>query len=233
MMRLDRFLSEKTELSRKELKAAVKCGRAHVNGAAVNDPEMKIDPEKDVVAFDGYELTYRSSVTVMLNKPAGVLTAARDSKQKTVLDLLPRELVREGAMPAGRLDKDTTGLLIITSDGDLAHRIISPRQHIKKVYLAETELPVTGEDVEAFRAGLVLADGLRCLPAELEPLAGRQCLVTVYEGKYHQVKRMLASRGKRVTALKRLSIGSLTLPEDMPEGGFVELSQKEIDKIFS
>ena len=164
----------------------------------------------------------------MLNKPAGILSATDDKKQKTVIDLFPAELKKKNLFPVGRLDKDTTGLLIITNDGDFAHRVISPRSEIVKTYHAVTETPVNDADIEAFRQGIVLADGTKCLPAGLEKLPDGSCLVRVMEGKYHQVKRMLASRGKPVTALMRLSIGGLELDKGLLPGQFRQLSEKEL-----
>ena len=168
----------------------------------------------------------------MLNKPTCVLSATEDAQARTVLDLLPPPYRRMGLFPVGRLDKDTTGLLLLTNDGDLAHRIISPKKHVPKVYLAEVDGVLDDEDIAAFAQGLRLSDGTLCLPAELVVAAPSTGRVTVYEGKYHQVKRMFAARGKHVTALHRLAVGGLTLDDSLPPGGFRELCPDELTAIF-
>ena len=168
----------------------------------------------------------------MMISRTGVLSVTEDSRQRTVFDVLPPQLRRMGLAPVGRLDKDTSGLLLLTNDGELAHRIISPKSAIPKRYLAEVEGEPDAEDVCAFREGLTLADGTRCLPAELEPLGEGRCLVTVMEGKYHQVKRMLAARGKPVKALRRLSVGGLELGESLGPGGFRELNEEDLCKVL-
>ena len=163
----------------------------------------------------------------MLHKPAGVLTATEDSRQRTVLDLLPPELRKRGLSPVGRLDKDTEGLLLLTDDGELAHRLLSPKYHVDKRYFARVDGLLDQADVDAFAAGMTLGDGLMCLPAGLEPLAEGTCIVTLREGKFHQVKRMLAARGAPVLYLKRLSMGPLTLDAELPIGGWRELTAEE------
>ena len=168
----------------------------------------------------------------MMDKPAGVLSVTEDRKQQTVLDLLPPELKRLGLFPVGRLDKDTEGLLILTNDGDFAHRVISPRSGVEKRYRAEVEGIPDEDDARAFAEGLILADGTRCLPAKLEITGGSVCFVTVMEGKYHQVKRMLASRGKPVRRLRRLSVGELEIGEDLGAGGFRELEENDLCKVL-
>ena len=233
MIRLDRFLSDMGVASRKELKQIIRSGRIAVDGVPATAPETKLDPEKSTVSLDGIALEYRKFRYFIMNKPSGVLTASEDRKQKTVMDLLPPELKNLGLFPTGRLDKDTTGLLILTNDGDFAHRVISPKYEIRKRYIARTDGTVDERDIRAFAEGLTLRDGLKCLPAGLEKLGDGTCAVTVMEGKYHQVKRMLASVGKPVLELKRVSIGELLLPEDLKAGNIREITQKEIDLIFS
>lgn len=219
MERLDKLLSSTGRWSRKEVKTLVSQGRVWVDGRAAAGPEEKVDPVNAVFAVDGQIMDCAPFVYVMLNKPAGVLSATEDRNQATVLDLLPQELKRRGLFPVGRLDKDTTGLLLLTDDGALAHRLLSPKSHVPKVYLAHIEGRVDQGDIDALAAGMVLADGLRCLPAGLEPLGeGNICLVTLQEGKYHQVKRMLAARGKPVRTLHRQSMGPLTLDEELQPG---------------
>ena len=228
LMRLDRLLSECTAISRSQLRQIIKNGSVSVDGIVITSPEHKVCSDTARVELDGKTVSYEKFCYYMLNKPAGILSATDDKKQKTVIDLFPAELKKKNLFPVGRLDKDTTGLLIITNDGDFAHRVISPRSEIVKTYHAVTETPVNDADIEAFRQGIVLADGTKCLPAGLEKLPDGSCLVRVMEGKYHQVKRMLASRGKPVTALMRLSIGGLELDKGLLPGQFRQLSEKEL-----
>ncbi len=228
IMRLDKLLSECTALSRSQLRQIIKSGCVSVDGQTVTSPEQRVDSDAARVELDGKPVSYAKFCYYMLNKPAGILSATDDKKQKTVIDLFPPELKKKNLFPVGRLDKDTTGLLIITNDGEFAHRVISPKSEIVKTYHAVTEGSVDESDIEAFRQGIVLADGTQCLPAELEGLPDGSCLVHVMEGKYHQVKRMLASRGKPVTALKRLSIGGLKLDNSLLQGEFRPLTEKEL-----
>lgn len=230
-IRLDKLLSETTAYTRSQLKQIIKSGRVSVNGTAVTAPETKLDPTCALIELDGESVSYAKFHYFMLNKPAGILSATDDRKQKTVIDLFPEEM-RRRLFPVGRLDKDTTGLLLVTDDGDFAHRVISPRSEIVKTYLAVTSEPVNDADVEAFRQGIVLADGTKCLPAGLEALPDGSCLVSVYEGKYHQVKRMLASRSKPVIELKRLSIGALELDEKLLPGEFRQLTENELCSVI-
>lgn len=228
MDRIDKLLCSTGRWSRREVKDLVRQGRVAADGRTVLRPEEKADPETVRLTVDGAEVVCSPFVYVMLHKPAGVLSATEDRSQPTVLDLLPPELRQRGLFPVGRLDKDTTGLLLLTDDGDLAHRLLSPRKHVDKVYLARVDGVVVSEDIEALAAGLTLADGTRCLPAGLKPLAdGRSCLVTLREGKYHQVKRMLAARGKPVRALHRLSMGPLTLDGELKPGKWRFLTLQE------
>ena len=232
LTRLDKFISDCGAASRREIKQMIRAGRVTVNGAVAASPELKLDPELAVVTLDGKRLVYQKYHYYMLNKPAGILSATDDKKQSTVLDLFPPELRKLDLFPVGRLDKDTTGLLIITDDGDFAHRVISPKSGIVKLYRAETEGPVTEEDAAAFREGVTLADGTKCLPAELRLQPDGSCLIGVMEGKHHQVKRMLASRGKPVTALKRLAVGGLVLDGDLDEGEFRPLTEDELCRVM-
>ena len=231
-MRLDKLLSECGVASRKEIRQLIRSGRVSVDGAAAASPEMKLDPYKALVCLDGTKIEYAKYHYYMMNKPAGVLSATDDGRQKTVLDLVTPEMKKMGLFPVGRLDKDTTGLLLLTNDGNFAHRVISPKSGIVKAYHARTEAPVDGTDVAAFEAGLTLGDGTKCLPAGLKLLPDGSCLVEVMEGKYHQVKRMLASRGKPVTELKRLSIGGLKLDETLLPGGFRALEENELCSVM-
>ena len=231
-MRLDRLLSELGAASRSELRQIIRRGRVSVDGAVVTEPERRVDPETSEIRLDGALLSWRRFRYFMMDKPAGVLSVTEDRKQKTVLDLLPPELKRLELFPVGRLDKDTSGLLFLTNDGDFAHRVISPKSGVEKRYRAEVEGVPDGEDVRAFAEGLTLGDGTRCLPAKLEITGGEICFVTVMEGKYHQVKRMLASRGKPVKALRRLSVGELELGEELGPGGLRELENEDLCKVL-
>lgn len=230
--RLDKLLSDSGLYSRSEARALVRAGRVSVDGAAITAPERKFSRECDI-RVDGERLNCAKYRYFLLDKPEGYVCATEDSRLPTVLELLPEEFHGLGLFPVGRLDRDTTGLLLLTNDGDYAHKVISPRSKVEKCYLAETEAPVTSEDAAAFAEGLTLADGTRCLPAGLEPLDGNYCLVRVLEGKYHQVKRMLASRGKPVTRLRRLSIGALSLPPDSEPGALRELDESAKNLAFT
>lgn len=231
-IRLDKFLSDLGIGSRREVRDWIRAGRVALNGAAARSPELKLDPASCSVSLDGKALRYQANHYYMMDKPVGVITATEDPTQKTVLDLLPLELQRLGLFPVGRLDKDTSGLLILTNDGDFAHRVTAPKTGVEKRYLAEVDGIPDVDDVGAFAEGLVLGDGTKCLPAGLECLGGARCIVTVQEGKYHQVKRMLASRGKPVLSLRRLSIGGLELDETLGPGGIRELDQQDLCTVF-
>lgn len=223
--RLDKLISDSGLYSRSEARALVRAGRVSVDGEPVRSPERKF-PREAAVSVDGEALNCAKYRYFMLDKPAGYVCATEDRSLPTVLELLPEEYRGLGLFPVGRLDRDTTGLLLLTNDGDYAHRVISPKSKVEKCYLAGTESPVTEEDAAAFAAGLTLSDGTRCLPAGLEPLGDSSCLVRITEGKYHQVKRMLASRGKPVVSLRRLSIGALSLPDGSRPGELRELDEK-------
>ncbi len=228
--RLDKLISASGLASRRETAALVRLGRITVDGRAARAPDERIDPDSADVRLDGERICCAKFRYFLMNKPAGVLSATEDAAQETVLDLLPQELRRIGLSPAGRLDKDTTGLLLLTNDGELLHRIISPKKRVPKRYLAQVERSPEAGAEAAFEAGLTLGDGTKCLPARLERRSGGEVLVTVYEGKYHQVKRMLACVGAPVVRLHRLSVGALALPEELPPGGWTELDAKEIQK---
>ena len=230
MERLDKLLSSTGRWSRREAKELLRQGRVTVEGRAVLRGEEKV-PEGAAVLVDGAPLTLERMVYLMLHKPAGVLSATKDRRQKTVLDLLPDHLKRVGLFPVGRLDKDTEGLLLLTNDGDLAHRLLSPRKHVDKEYYARLDGPVGEEDIAAFAGGMVLEDGTRCLPAGLEPVGEDGCLVTLREGKFHQVKRMLAARGRMVRYLKRLSMGPLRLDEALKPGQWRPLNGDEMEQL--
>ena len=232
MIRLDKYLADTGAASRREAKMYIRRGEVTVDGVPAAAPEQKI-AETAVVCLRGQPLHYQTYHYYMLHKPSGVLTATSDRSQPTVLDLFPPELQRFGLVPAGRLDKDTTGLLLITDDGDYVHRVITPKKHVPKVYFARTDGMPTSADAERFAQGVVLGDGTQCLPARLECLPEQGgCRVTVYEGKYHMVKRMLASCGTPVLQLHRLSIGALTLDPTLAPGAYRELSAEEAMLVF-
>lgn len=230
MQRLDKYLSEAGIGSRKELKAVIKAGKVAVNGVTVRDEAMKIE-ETATVTVSGVPVTPYHTLTVMLYKPAGYVTAAEDPVEHTVMELLPPDVRQMRVMPVGRLDKETEGLLLFTNDGDLAHRLISPKHEVRKIYYAEHEGIATEEDIRCFREGLTLKDGLECRPAVLEIIDAGKCRVTVTEGKYHQVRRMLASRGLPVIYLRREQEGGLTLG-DLPLGACRRLSESEIEMLL-
>ena len=232
IIRLDKLLCDLGLGSRREVRDWIRAGRVALDGAAIRSPELKLDPEKQSVSLDGKALRYQEHRYIMMDKPEGVITATEDPGQKTVLDLLPPELRRLGLFPVGRLDKDTSGLLILTDDGDFSHRVTAPKSGVWKTYRAEVDGIPDADDEKAFAEGLVLGDGTHCLPARLSCGGGSVCTVTVQEGKYHQVKRMLASRGKPVLKLRRLSIGTLELDEGLGPGGFRELEQEELCTVF-
>lgn len=230
-LRLDKFIADTSCASRREIKQMIKDGRVAVDGQTAGVPEQKIDPESSVVTLDGKTLKYEKFHYFMLNKPSGLLSATSDGRQKTVIDLFPPEL-KGRLFPVGRLDKDTTGLLLVTDDGDFAHKVISPKSGIIKVYHAKTEKPVDEADVKAFAQGVTLIDGTQCLPAELVPLSDGSCLVMVCEGKYHQVKRMLASRSKPVVKLDRIKIGELELDKSLAPGEYRALTNDELCRVM-
>lgn len=227
MERLDKFLCDSGVGTRSQVKGILKSGRVTVDGVTERDPSRKIDPDKQTVCLDGEILGGKRRLVVMLNKPAGYVTATEDRQERTVMELLPSDIRNMDVKPVGRLDKATEGLLLFTNDGDLLHRLISPKKEVPKVYYARHEGTATVEDVAAFAEGLTLRDETRCLPAILEPLGEGESRVTVCEGKYHQVRRMMASRGMTVTYLERRKEGSLTLG-DLPRGQVRELTPEEI-----
>ncbi len=227
MERLDKFLCDCGAGSRSQVKAMIKAGRVCVDGKPEKDCGCKIDPTAQKIFLDGEQLAAAGRVVVMLNKPAGFVTATVDAADRTVMELLPEELRRLEVKPVGRLDKATEGLLLFTNDGDLLHRLISPKKEVPKVYYARHQGTAGQPDVEAFAAGLVLRDGTACLPAVLEPIGPGESLITVCEGKYHQVRRMMAARGMQVDYLERRQEGCLLLG-DLPRGKVRKLTQEEI-----
>lgn len=231
LLRLDKALCDTGKWSRRDAKALIKGGRVAVDGKTVKKAEEKFDFSAVTLTVEGIPVAWQKYTYIMLHKPAGVLTATEDRKQKTVLDLLSPELQKQELRPVGRLDKDTEGLLLLTNDGAMAHKLLAPKSHVDKVYYAETEGTVTPEDTAAFEGGMTLGDGLVCQPAGLEKIGENQCLVTLREGKFHQVKRMLAERDKPVTYLKRLSMGTLRLDEGLEKGEYRPLTKEELEAL--
>ncbi|MCI8637922.1 MAG: rRNA pseudouridine synthase [Coprococcus sp.] len=233
MVRLDKYLADLGAGTRSEVKNGIRKGRAAVDGRIVKRPEEKIDADLCRVTYDGIPIAYRKWVYYMMNKPAGVVSAVKDHKERTVLDLLDG-WKRKGLFPAGRLDKDTEGLLIITNDGDLAHRMLSPGKHVDKVYYAHILGNVSAEDAAAFAAGIDIGDDKPTLPAKLEILSAdevSEVMVTIHEGRYHQVKRMFLALGKQVIYLKRTAMGSLLLDQTLAPGEYRELTKEEIKQL--
>ena len=232
MERLDKVLAGTGRWSRREVKLLVRQGLVRLNGAAAGSAEEKCDPETAVITVNGETVVLRRFTYVLLHKPGGVLTATEDRRQETVMELLPQELRRVGLAPVGRLDKDTEGLLLLTNDGELTHRLLSPKYHVDKRYFARVDGHLTAAHAETFAKGMTLGDGLKCLPARLEILPDSGCIVTVREGKFHQVKRMLAACGAPVVYLKRLSMGPLVLGDELGRGEHRMLREEEVAALY-
>jgi len=230
MERLDKFLCDSGAGTRSQVKVILKAGRVTVDGKPEKDGSRKIDPRTQTVCLDAEPLGGKRRVVLMLNKPAGFVTATEDPVERTVMELLPAEYKHLELKPVGRLDKATEGLLLFTNDGDLLHRLISPKKEVPKVYYARHEGTAGEGDIAAFLSGMELRDGTVCLPAKLEPLGEGESLVTVCEGKYHQVRRMMASRNMTVLYLERRQEGCLTLG-DLPRGSVRELTETEISRL--
>ena len=230
MERLDKFLCDSGVGTRSQVKVILKAGRVQVDGKVEKDNSRKVDPAVQTITLDGEPLGGKRRVVVMLNKPEGYVTATEDKNDRTVMELLPEEMKHLYLKPVGRLDKATEGLLLFTNDGDLLHRLISPKKEVPKVYYARHEGTAGEEDVKAFAEGLTLRDGLECLSAKLQPLGPGESLITVCEGKYHQVRRMMASRNMTVLYLERRKEGTLELG-DLPRGTVRELTKEEISAL--
>lgn len=227
-MRLDKYLNDILNLGRKDLHRIIKAGRITVNGEVQTSPDFKIAENTDLVCMDGDEIIYRRYVYYMLNKPEGYITAMDDRRQITITDLIPKEVLDQKVFPVGRLDKDTTGLLFLTNDGQFAHRMISPRYSVEKVYHVTYRGNLRRDAESLFEQGIRLDDGTVCLPARLERTGIDQCIVTVTEGKYHQVKRMIAAVGGSVVSLHRQEIGGISLDADLDRGDFRQLTDNEL-----
>lgn len=233
MMRLDKYLADMGIGTRTEIKKYVRQGKVKIDGEVVKSPEIKVNPDVQTVSYLDQSVSYEKFEYYMLNKPAGVVSATTDEKDKTVIDLITAKK-RKDLFPVGRLDKDTEGLLLITNDGELAHRLLAPKKHVDKVYYAKVKGKVTEEDVKAFKEGVSLGQGEMARPAALEILVSdeiSEIRLTIQEGKFHQVKRMFISVGKEVVYLKRLSMGSLVLDEKLPLGAYRPLTNKELEQL--
>ena len=230
MQRLDKFLCDSGAGTRSQVKDLIKAGLVTVDGKTVRDGNAKIDPDTQQICLRGEQLGGKQRIVAMLNKPAGFVTSTDDHDGITVMELLPPQWLAQDVKPVGRLDKQTEGLLLFTNDGDLLHRLISPKKEVPKVYYARHEGTASEEDVAAFAEGLTLRDGTVCRPAVLEPLGAGESLITVCEGKYHQVRRMMASRGMTVTYLERRQEGNLTMG-DLPRGQTRLLTEDEINDL--
>ena len=232
MMRLDKYLCETGFGTRSQVKDLLKKGQVMVNGEVVKKPELKINETTDQILCQGKKTSYQKNIYLMLHKPAGVVSATEDSREKTVLDLVRPEDRKNGLFPVGRLDKDTEGLLLLTDDGELAHRLLSPKKHVDKTYYAKIDGQITEEHVKQFREGLDIGDEKKTLPAVLTILLSgpvSEIEVTIHEGRFHQIKRMFEAVGCKVTYLKRLSMGSLVLDETLQLGEYRPLTEAELE----
>lgn len=227
-MRLDKFLCEMNIGTRSQVKDYIKHGDVTVNSSTVKKPDMKIDEHNDKIGFRGEELSFEKYVYYMLNKPAGVVSATKDNTADTVLSLI-RDNTRKDIFPVGRLDKDTEGLLIITNDGELAHRLLSPKKHVDKTYLVKVSSPVSPDDAERLETGTDIGDDKPTAPAKVKILSDEQILLTIHEGRFHQVKRMLQAVDNKVIYLKRISFGKITLDESLNPGEYRRLTEKEVE----
>lgn len=228
MERLDKIISSNTCLTRKEIKELIKKKRIKVNDNLVLKPDIKIDSTKDRILIDEKELIIKRNIYLILNKPKGYVSATKDFKDKTVLDLVPKEYQHRNLFPAGRLDKDTTGLMLITDDGEFSHNILSPKKHIKKIYEVTIDVEMTNKMEEDFKKGIILNDG-ECKPANLEITGPNTGIVTLIEGRYHQIKRMFGCHNAKVIELNRIAMGNLYLPNDLKLGEIRELKVEELN----
>lgn len=234
--RLDKILASQNLWSRKDIQNLIRKGFVKVNKETVTQKDLKIDPEQNEIKVNNEVLNYKKFIYIMMNKPAGVISASRDPKMQTVIDLVPESLKRKDLFPAGRLDRDTEGLIIITNDGEFAHKILLPKKQIYKTYLAIIDSEVTEKVVGIFKEGIELKDGTKCLPADLEVLKSEVnslVKIKICEGKFHQIKNMFKSLNMNVIYLKRIKIGGLALDKDLNYGECKELNKIDIEKIFN
>ena len=227
MERIDKVIASQGKYSRSDVKGLISKKRVMVDGQVIKSSSVKVDPAVNVITIDGRQLNVKKFVYLMLNKPEGYVSATEDRDHQTVLELVPEEFSGRGMFPAGSLDRDTTGLMIITDDGVLAHNILAPKKHVQKIYHVELDIPVTAEMARGFAEGVELNDGV-CKEAGLEITGEKTALVTLKEGRYHQIKRMFGCYGGKVVKLHRLAMGNLHLPEDLPVGECHELTEDEL-----
>ncbi|MBQ9961009.1 MAG: rRNA pseudouridine synthase [Firmicutes bacterium] len=230
MERIDKIIASQGVYSRSEVKTLIKKKRVTVDGEVIKAYDLKVDAAKSLIVVDGKPLKFQKNVYLMLNKPKGYVSATEDRDHKTVLELVPEEFSGRDLFPAGRLDRDTTGLMIITDDGVLAHNILAPKKHVQKIYHVELDVPVTEEMIQGFESGVELNDGV-CKPASLTITGEKTGTVTLKEGRYHQIKRMFGCYGGKVTELHRLAMGNLHLPSDLAEGQCRELTEEELKQL--
>ena len=231
MERVDKIIGMQTEYSRKDIKKLIMQKRVKVNGDIILKSDIKVDIDNDIISIDEKEINIVRNIYLILNKPSGYISATEDRSQLTVLDLIDEKYSHRDLFPAGRLDKDTTGLMIITDDGKFAHNILSPKKHIKKTYEVTTDIEMTEKMVKGFKAGIILNDG-KCKSAEMEITGIVNARVTLTEGRYHQIKRMFGCYGAKVVKLHRVQMGNLVLPNDLKEGESRELTKEELEKII-
>lgn len=232
IQRLDRFISNQLSVPRKEVKEGIRKGRAQVSGKVITSPDYSVDTENAGVVYSGQAVRYKQYVYIVMNKPVGVLSASEDKRRQTVIDLIPKEIKRKGLFPVGRLDKDTTGLLIITDDGDFAHSVLSPKKEIYKTYIAELDGEITGDIVRRFSDGITLADGTVCRKAFLRPLGEKKAEIKICEGKFHQIKRMFGTVGLGVNSLERTAMGDFKLPDNLLPGECKEIQKNQLIPLF-
>ena len=234
-MRLDKFISERTEFTRSQIKSLAAKGRVTVNGIAVRKTDTHIDPENDSITVDGRAVSGQKFRYILLNKPEGYVCSTSDHDGANVMELIPEEMRTKNMFPAGRLDKDSTGALLITDDGELAHRMLSPKSHIPKIYIVKLARPFQSNYVDIFKNGIILGDGTQCLPARVTNVENCDTLAfaQIHEGKYHQIRRMFASVDNHVENLMRVTLGGLILPEKLGSGQFMELLHKDVENLFS
>ncbi len=231
--RLDKIIATQSGVSRRDARRDIKIGRVTVDGEIIKDFGYQADADKQKIEYSGKMLEYKEHLYIIMNKPKGVISASQDKRKKTVIDLVPDSLRRPNLFPAGRLDKDTTGLLIITDDGDFAHKLLSPKKEIYKTYKAELDGDITDEMREKFAEGIILADGTPCKKAELKRLSECVAEIKISEGKYHQIKRMFGVVGLGVNELERVAVGGLKLPHNLEKGQCRELQKDEMNNIFN
>lgn len=235
LIRLDKYIcSQRSDISRNDVKELCRSSRVSVDGQIIRSPELKVDPDCVCVEVCGREISYKKYLYIMLNKPSGVVCSTRDGLSATVLELLPKPLRRKGLFPAGRLDKDTEGFVLITDDGGLAHRMLSPKSHVPKTYFVRLAKPLNGTELDVFEKGAVLSDGTVCLPAQLRAMsASNECEVVLHEGMFHQIKRMFESVSNEVVYLKRIRIGGLELDKSLDLGESRELADQEVPLLLT